>query len=233
MLDPNEEIEFPLTMDDNSSDVAIYKNNAGFGSADNIVDFLQYGDDVDMDGREDVAVTAGIWTANEFVNGVGPYSYAGDGAANGSDQWDATADGASNVRLIAVDPTGDKVSLKNFGNASQDISGYWFCLRKVYPSVAGSTATAGNLILAPNEEIEFTVNINDTSSDVGLYINNSGFGNANNIQDFMQFGEDVDTSGREDVAVTAGIWTVDEFVANPGPFSYTGNGSENGASFWD
>ena len=233
MLEPNEEIEFPLTMDDNASDVAIYKNNSGFGSADNIVDFLQYGDDVDTDGREDVAVTAGIWTEDEFVNGVGPFSYTGDGSVNGSTQWDATADGASNVRLIAVDPTNDKVTLKNFGTASQDISGYFFCLRKVYPSVAGSTATTGNLILAPNEEIEFTVSINDTSSDVGLYINNSGFANSDNLQEFMQFGEDVDTSGREDVAVAAGIWTVDEFVANPGPFSYTGDGAQNGASFWD
>ena len=106
-------------------------------------------------------------------------------------------------------------------------------MRKVYPSVAGSTATTGNLILAPNEEIEFTVSINDTSSDVGLYINNSGFANSDNLQEFMQFGEDVDTSGREDVAVAAGIWTVDEFVANPGPFSYTGDGAQNGASFWD
>ena len=232
ILEPNEEVEFTLSIDDNSSDVAIYLNNAGFGDAANMIDFMQFGDDVDSDGRENVAVAAGLWTENDYINGVGPYTYGGDGSANGKSEWTPAESGEAKVRLLSVDPATDLVTLKNFGNASKNISEYFFCLRKIYPALS-SLEASGNLILAPNEELELTVSINDTSSDVGLYINNSGFASSANILDFMQFGEDVDGAGRENVAVEAGIWTEDEFVSNPGPFEYSGNGDQRGASFWE
>ena len=233
ILDPDEEAEFTLTIDDNSSDVALYLNNSGFANPDNMLDFLQFGDDVDAAGREDVAVAAGIWIENEYINGVGPYTYDGDGDTNGLSQWSVEAAGSAKVRLLSVDAGGDKVVLKNFGNASQNVSSYFFCRRKSYSGLSGLTVTSGNLILAPNEELEFTLTIDDTSSDVALYLNNSGFANPDNILDFMQFGADVDAAGREDVAVGAGIWTENDFVTNPDPFEYTGDGDQNGASFWN
>ncbi|MEO1050156.1 MAG: hypothetical protein AAFX87_06010 [Bacteroidota bacterium] len=233
VLDANEEVEFTITIDDNSSDFALYNQGGAFANPDAILDFVMFGDDIDDAGRESVAVSAGIWTEDEFVNGVGPYNYDGDGSANGANQWNATATGSAKVRLLTVDASNDRVVLKNFGDASMDISSYFFCRRKAYSGLSTLTVTSGNLILAPNEELEFTLTINDTSSDVALYLNNSGFANPANIVDFMQFGEDVGSAGREDVAVGANIWPENDFVANPGPFQYTGDGDQNGATFWD
>ncbi|MEO1100163.1 MAG: hypothetical protein AAFX57_20810, partial [Bacteroidota bacterium] len=118
--------------------------------------------------------------------------------------------------------------LKNFGTASKNISTYWFCVRFSYEEVA--TLQTGNLVLAPNEEISITVILDDTSSDVSFYSTNT-FGSADAMSDFMQYGEG--GIGRESVANTKGIWTSGDFVDNPGPFSYTGDGNTNGVSVWE
>ncbi len=232
-LAPGEEAEFDVTIDDVSSDVGLYRNNSGFANADNMVDFMQYGDAVGTAGREDVAVTAGIWTANAYVNGVGPFTYDDEtGSGNGAEEWVATEEGEANVRLVLIDAENDKITLKNFGNRTANLAPWFFCYRKTYAGIDGMTPTSGNLYLAPGEEAEFDVTIDDTSSDVGLY-KDTGFASANSILDWMQYGEDVDSNGRENVAVEAGIWTENEFVPNPGPFAYDGDGTENGASSWN
>ena len=233
-LGANEEVEFSIAIEDGSSDVALYDRGGAFADPTAIVDFMQYRDDVGDAGRVSVAVTANVWTENEFVNGVGPYSYTGDGSTNGADQWSADQAGAANIRLLAVDATNDLVTLKNFGDASMDISGYFFCARRVYDQLSGVTVTSGNLILAPNEELEFNLEINDTSSDVALYNTGGAFANADTIVDFMMYGEDLpDGNTREEVAGAANIWTAGDFVANPGPFNYTGDGDQLGATFWE
>ncbi len=234
ILDAGEELEFSITIEDGSSDVALYNRGGAFANADAIVDFMQFGDDVDGLGREEVAVTANLWTEDDFVNGVGPYTYTGDGSANGADQWSADQAGMANIRLLTVDASNDQITLKNFGNASMDISGYFFCARRSYRQLSAVAVTSGNFILAPDEEIEFNLEINNTSSDVALYNTGGAFANADTIVDFMMYGEDLPNgSTREDVANTANLWTPGDFVANPGPFNYTGDGSQQGVTSWD
>lgn len=229
ILDAGEEITFTLTINDNSSDVAFYLNNTDFGDAANMIDFLQFGDDIGDAGRANVAVTKGIWTAGDFINGVAPYSYSGDGTENGESVWSTTSTGTAIVRMLSVDPSTGNVILKNFGDASLDIENYWFCRRFAYDRLGTLTAASGNFILAPDEEISISVSMNTTSSDMGLY-NTNTFGSSTAMEDFVQYGEG--GIGREGVANTKGIWTTGDFVPNPGPFNYTGNGIDNGLNFW-
>jgi len=72
-----------------ASDVGLYlpgTNGGAFGSATNMVDFMQYG--AGGQGREGVAVTAGIWTAGQFLDtSTGPWMYTGNGTQNGMMFW--------------------------------------------------------------------------------------------------------------------------------------------------
>ncbi|MEM9858597.1 MAG: hypothetical protein AAF843_14645 [Bacteroidota bacterium] len=228
-LDPDEEITITFSINDHSSDVGLYSTGGDFTNADVMLDFIQYGDDIGVDGRVNVAVTKGIWSEGDYINGVGPYDYSGNGEENGLANWDVTEQGEANVRLFTVNPASDEVTLKNFGNASKDISSYWFCIRFSYNEVSTLSATSGNFILAPNEEITISVTVDDTSSDVGFYNTNS-FASASAMDDFMQFGGS--GIGRETVADTKGIWSAGDFVDSSGPFSYTGDGTTNGVSTW-
>lgn len=227
-LDPNEEITIALTIDDNSSDVALYIDDSGFADADNLVDFMQFGDDIGDDGRANVAIVKGIWSEGEYVNGVGPYTYTGTGVENGLGNWDVSASGEAVIRLSQVDPALDMVVVKNFGTASKNISNYWFCARFDYNDVA--TLKTGNLILAPNEEISIPVTLDDASSDLGFYSTNT-FGSSDALTDFMQYGDS--GIGRESVADDKGVWTPGDFVNGVGPYTYTGTGDENGLDNWD
>ncbi|MEM7107802.1 MAG: hypothetical protein AAF519_06225 [Bacteroidota bacterium] len=226
ILAPQEEVTISVTIDDHSSDLGFY-NADSFGSSEALVDFIQYGDA--GIGRESVAESKGIWTAGDFISGVAPYSYQGSGAENGLENWDAAEEGEANIRLLQVDPIANTITLRNFGNASKDISSYWFCLRFSYNQVSTLTAQQGNFILAPTEEVVISVDMNDTSSDVGFYSTDI-FASSEAMSDFMQYGEG--GIGRESVAESKGIWTAGDFVENPGPFTYNGDGTATGASTW-
>ena len=228
-LDPDEEIGFERTLDDNASDIAVYLDNQ-FGDATSMIDFMQYGEDVGASGRVDVAVTKGIWTAGEFVTGVSPFDYNGNGNENGASFWTG-ATGTANVRIFKVDPAGDRFYLKNFGNAPSDLTDYWVCNLRSYARLNTLTTDGADLTLDPDEVISFERALNDNASDIAVYLDNS-FGDAAAMLDFMQYGEDVGASGRVDVAVTKGIWTTGEFITNPGPFDYTSDGTGNGAASW-
>ncbi len=73
---------FSLT--DVASDLGLYATNT-FGDASAMRDFTQWG--AAGQGRESVAVTAGIWTAGDFLEVPGPFEYIGDGTQNGLDFW--------------------------------------------------------------------------------------------------------------------------------------------------
>ena len=234
VLSENETVTFSITVNDAGSDVSIYNTGGAFASAAALVDFMQFNGSYTTNGREDVAVEKGIWAAGVFVEGATVFTYNGNGSQNGVDQWSGNAEtaAASNVRILEVDPAGDLVTLKNFGTEAEDISGYFFCIRKTYPGLGSITPISGDLTLDPDEEIQFPVTINDASSDVSIYMNSNDFTVAGNMIDFMQFGADVGNDGRVSVAVEKGIWTAGEFVDGIAPYNFTGSLEDNGASFW-
>ncbi|MEO1052126.1 MAG: hypothetical protein AAFX87_15950 [Bacteroidota bacterium] len=211
------------------ADFALYESAGGFDDPNAMVDFMQFGSA--NNGRESQAVTKGIWGTGEFVDADGPFFYDGNGDENGESFWDGTAANTAIIRVIMVDPATDRVVLKNFGNDAQDISTYWFCSLFDYDQVTSFTLIEGSLDLASGATVTLqdADGLNDATSDVSFY-NTNAFGSAAALEDFMQYG--ASGSGRQGVANTKGIWTLNEVISGTGPFIYTGNGLQQGESFW-
>ena len=69
-----------------ASDLGLYMPMGAFSDPANMVDFMQYGNF--GQGREGVAVIAGLWTAGDFLTGTGPWEYTStDGTGNGVNSW--------------------------------------------------------------------------------------------------------------------------------------------------
>ncbi|MEO1254126.1 MAG: hypothetical protein AAFY41_04440 [Bacteroidota bacterium] len=233
-LAENETVTLSVTVNDEGSDVSIYNTGGAFASAEALVDFMQFNGSYTDNGRENVAVAKGIWTAGEFVEGASLFTYDGDGTQNGAAQWSGDEEEAnSNVRIIEVDADSDEVTLQNFGEDEIDISDYWFCLRRNYSKFSDVTISTGDLSLAENETVTFSITVNDDGSDVSIYNTGGSFASAEALVDFMQFNGSYTTNGREDVAVAKGIWTAGEFVEGAAIFTYNGDGTQNGLSFWE
>lgn len=135
------------------------------------------------------------------------------------------------IRLVEVDPVNDTATIQNFGASMVPINDYWFCTLFVYNQLSSFTIDSGSLNLASGATVKLSgLNLRDSDADLGLYTTNS-FGSAAAMSDFMQWGDA--GNGRESVANSAGLWTSGEFLAGSGPFVYSGNGTQNGASVWN
>jgi len=141
--------------------------------------------------------------------------------------------GISSVVLNEVEYLGNRVEIYNNGDTSVDLNGYFLCLGPAsYAEIASLEAT-GNKVLAPGEFLVVGYDMPNASGGLGLYKNNSGFGDAANIADFVQWGEA--GAARENVAVEAGLWAAGEFVPVMGDavnsiiYDGDGKGAENWA----
>ena len=227
--------------------LGLYSTNE-FTNANAIVDFVQYG--AAGSARENVAATAGIWTAGEFVPTVksGDNSIIFDGEGNGVENWAETTEvtfGAENVLMMPKDDVRSVVlnevnygenkliELWNNGDVAVDISDYWLCLGPgQYIQVKDATVKSGSAELQPGEFLVVNWDQLSASGGLGFYSNNL-FADANAIIDFVQWG--AGGSARENVAVTAGIWTAGDFVPNvqlaTNSLAYDGEG--NASSDWE
>jgi len=153
----------------------------------------------------------------------------------------STISGLAQIRLISVEPATNTIRIKNFGSSTVDISGYRLCSLIKYTSnlTTGITINEGSLNLAADAEVEIVAPGGASSSwqnlqseaDLGLYLASGSFGSTAAMVDFVQWGSA--GHGRESVANSKGIWTTGEFVSGDEPYSYIGDGTENGASFWE
>ena len=143
----------------------------------------------------------------------------------------------SQIRLTSVDPFTDQVTIHNFGATMVPIGGYWFCTKRTYGALATATNISGSLDLAAGADVTLVVNtgsgLDNVSSDLSIYTTNV-FGVATNMVDFMQYGAAFpNLSGRENEAVSQGYWVAGTFIlGDPAPWSYTGDGTQNGVNFW-
>lgn len=144
------------------------------------------------------------------------------------------AAGNAQVRMISVDPATDEVTIKNFGGGSVEIGSWWLCKEPGTYRQVSSQSPSGSTNLAPGGEVTVTYAgfLDPAGQGIGLY---DAFDfalptGANAIQDYMQYLTDAGV--REDVAVAAGIWPLDDMVTGSGPYTYIGDGSQNGAAFW-
>lgn len=141
---------------------------------------------------------------------------------------------SAQYRIVEVDPAADTMTIKSFNATTQDIGLYRLCSLFDYKTLSSETTViSGTLNLAPNAEVTLSAPgfLNDIAADLGLYLPGGSFGSSASMVDFTQWGSG--GNGRENVAVTKGIWTAGTFISAPAPYAYTGNGAENGFQFWD
>jgi hypothetical protein len=86
-LAPNAEVTVTSSgyLNDSGADLGLYLPSGSFGSAANMVDFTQWGSS--GNGRESVAVSAGLWTAGTFINLAPPYEFTGSVGDSGVNFW--------------------------------------------------------------------------------------------------------------------------------------------------
>lgn len=105
-LAPNEEVYFSWTdagsgFTTASDDMGLYLPTGSFATPSSMVDFVEWG--ASGQGRENVAIAAGYWSANTFLTGDGPFEYIGNGNASGAEQWAEQSLGTSNVVINELD----------------------------------------------------------------------------------------------------------------------------------
>lgn len=127
---------------------------------------------------------------------------------------------------------GDSIEILNNGNVAVDVSNYQLCLGPGTYRRLADIVTQGDTDLAPGEFLVVAYEMPTAEGGLGLYIDNSGFGDSSNILDFVQWG--AAGSPRENVAAEAGIWTAGTFIEVTGngntTLAYDGNG--DAASDW-
>ncbi|MCB0761169.1 MAG: hypothetical protein KDC12_06555 [Flavobacteriales bacterium] len=139
-----------------------------------------------------------------------------------------------NDRIIAVDTDLKQITIHNFGGCTVDYTNYELCSDLVCESVGNMTLVSGALVVGSGASM--TVQWDAWSpaaggTDLDLYTPSPVYTDPTDLQDFVQWGSG--GNGREAVAVAAGIWTAGTFITDVSPFSYIGNGTQNGVNFWD
>ncbi len=229
---------------DNEASIFLFSSNVlGFNNQNAAVtrDFAQWG--APNGFRVENAVATGRWdNAANFIEGGEPFTYIGDGNDVGGDFWEGV-EGEAIIRLLQVDLASERITLKNFGTATRDLSTFWFCLGPgQYNALSNYTNLSGDLTLEPNEEL--TIDLTSGSQNVQalpdaqgaliLFAVGGNFGSSDPeiLLDFVQWG--VGNQNRVGQAVTAGRWPdANEFVAGVAPYNYVGGATDIGADFWE
>ena len=108
------------------------------------------------------------------------------------------------------------VELYNAGSTEVDVASLVLCDFPAYPTVNTLTVLGSSGYVIPADGyLVLAWAVLDSDAEVGLYkagTGGSGFGDFNNMLDYMQYG----SAGhqRESVAVSAGVWVANEFVAS-------------------
>ena len=135
-LAPGDSLVISWTLTDAAADLGLYIPTGSFADSMNIMDFTQWGSA--GNGRESVAVAAGIWSAGDYMMDVAQYCYTGNGTnENGVNFWDGgdapiAVNDTTNVNedeltLIFVqgndsDPDGDNLITSVIGNSTQGVT---------------------------------------------------------------------------------------------------------------
>lgn len=136
------------------------------------------------------------------------------GTASGQDLTD--------LRITEISEGEQWVEIVNTGDGSVDVSAAELCANFAYEEVQDLTVKAHDdkgdedLTLDAGEFLALEWDqVDADNGDMGLYLSGtsgSGFGDPENIIDYVRWGSDASEADREDVAVDAGIWTEGDFV---------------------
>jgi hypothetical protein len=146
----------------------------------------------------------------------------------------ASVTAGAQIRMSRIDPDSGRVTIQNFGASSVDVSSWQMCSGGSTYLALSTLTPIGSLDLASGADVFITYSLFVGAGDeVALYVSGpfTGGAGAANIRDYMQFNS---TGGsREPVAVAAGLWGAGDAVTGDGPYLYTGDGTQNGVSFWE
>lgn len=137
------------------------------------------------------------------------------------------------IRITAVDPISNSITITNTTGNTIDISDYRMCSLFSYSNdiTNGTTVITGDPSAIPDGgDLVIEWPINDGAADVALYLPSGSFSDPSAIVDFMQYG--ASGLGREDEASEAGLWTAGTFVENNGPMIWIGTCSDHSAGNW-
>ena len=103
MLMPDDTVTLSgYSLADTEADLGLYENGA-FSSSSDMRDFLQWGSA--GNGRENVAGSAGIWNAGNFLPDASSYQYTGDGTQTGMAFWTTLSfDDLENEITVDISP---------------------------------------------------------------------------------------------------------------------------------
>ncbi|MEM5564427.1 T9SS type A sorting domain-containing protein [Psychroserpens sp. AS72] len=140
------------------------------------------------------------------------------------------------LRITEVDPSTERIKIKNFGATTINITSYRLCSKFKYGTLSDMALIDGFLNLMPNATVEVTValsggNAIDDAADLGLYLPTGNFGTPASMIDFTQWGSG--GNGRESVAVTNNFWTAGTFINVAAPYEFIGGANDRGVAFWD
>ncbi|WP_460219580.1 T9SS type A sorting domain-containing protein [Psychroserpens sp. MEBiC05023] len=146
-----------------------------------------------------------------------------------------SANSYAQFRIVEVDPAADTVTIKNFGNTTENVGSHRLCSLITYRTLSSQTTIVeGSFNLAPNAEVTVSIAgnwLNDSAADLGLYLPTGSFGVAANMIDFTQWGSG--GNGREGLAVSNGFWTAGTFINVAPPYQFNGGATDFGVGFWD
>lgn len=175
-LGPNEEVTVSVSgfLNDSEADLGLYLPSGSFASADNMIDFMQWGSA--SNGRIGVAVTAGLWTAGTFINLEPPYEFNGNADDFGVNFWST---------VLNVSDLESKSSFTIFPNPSKSI-----ITIDLNTSTSSLTFEVFNILGKQIDKQQFT-NTNTTQVDVsnwsnGLYLIKISNGNSIETKRFIK-----------------------------------------------
>ena len=136
------------------------------------------------------------------------------------------------VRIAEVDADADLVTLINLGTTTADIGSYFLCLGPgTYVNIAD--VAIGSTTLSPNQSIELSYNVNETSGGLSIFSTNTfSSSDPSILLDYVQWGSG--NQARVGQAITAGRWDdAANFVTDGSPYTFTGTAEEFGSTFWE
>lgn len=149
--------------------------------------------------------------------------------------WTAPESCCQDLRITSVNPDLFRIEITNYGNCSFDISDH--ILSSNLSDVLISSLLifgGGDFILDPLESVQLqwgTWAVDPAGMDMTLYVPGATFTDPDDLVDFTQWTSG--GNGREAVAVAKGIWGAGDFVGDLAPFTYIGDGTQNGVTFWE
>ncbi len=122
------------------------------------------------------------------------------------------------VLISEISICNQQIELYNSSSATIDVSSWYLCKFPMYAEIGTDvniTTISGNMMIPAGGYLVLQWgHIGQSDGEIGLYMNNSDFGSAANIKDYIQYNSG--NNGRAAVAVSAGVWdNAGSFVTIP------------------